>query len=578
MNSIPDLDQAFTATPEYRIAAGTDPSVGDLYQRHMPPFTTLQNQVRRIIIAGLPGDLPDTARALFCELEETIRDLRNQNDKPDEKLAAANAMKVRLQNFLLVTAPIVGEAFELADFNSPQECFLADRIISKLFTCLRPEATATPEPHSAEWFRRPSEKSEDDTDFRTKVRAFLEDVLALDPLDPAVRSANADQLLVLAKERREFVRIRTRPVAIGQDYDMQEEEIKELQFQNGELSRQCDHMGKERDELAERLSSVKVVLARHLSGDPLFNVVPIDNIIDQKLSRLAELEAERSTSAVSTLTDEVQGWHNAATKYAELVEAWRQHLDYPTSCAISVFGIEQAAQLLQRKDDEIARLKGELDNAPTAEDVTRLTREKNSLADGMRKISEAITPFTAIKTWRVGDTLLGTVERLVEDWRKLHTAGYKEASDAPAPSGDYAPPVSTIVVETPPPPVRVITDTAVQVEDRRSPFVKVDGTFQFRQQNPDVPWLRLSNYNIPVPILRSLILMSTAEGGHVTTAAHALSLIPSVGTDLGRCFGRLIGMLRDGTATADDLDAAIAKRLEAHPVVWPETKSEEAGS
>lgn len=409
-----DQDTHF-ATPEFRNACEPlDKCAQAILQ--VPPFTSLQQAARRTILRSVPQDLEHTCIALFDELEFVIRELRKSNEymekdlvvvqRAEEENAHNRVMRKKLCEFLKTVAFLVDEKFDPVTLPYPDREFKTDRIICKLYRLLAPGnikswdvsnetpvGSVSPEPQSAAWFRAQRQAAPEESEGIVAGKIWT-----AEDHNKAVATMKGVPIPVTDED------------LAGVDY----EELKELRFQNAELSRQLEaaksqsyvpdcsvdashltgnfdaqawadvfvkvfprfdhgtalawfanaimagfdhaqnstasgqkrdlerviegcresladfctreeldpevpiheivlalvhwHRGAlvkignletdvqsvqlERDELTELVSDIKVVLAKHLSDDPLFNVVPIAEIIDQKLAHLQAVSQE----------------------------------------------------------------------------------------------------------------------------------------------------------------------------------------------------------------------------------------------------------------------------------------------
>ena len=108
-----------------------------------------------------------------------------------------------------------------------------------------------------------------------------------------------------------------------------------------------------------------------------------------------------------------------------------------------------------------------------------------------------------------------------------------------------------------------IEDSPRQAQDKRNPFLRVDGIFQFQSANPNVPWVALSNFDIPRPLLKSMLQMAIGEANTWHDICKTLSVNSDVARDIQRGFAHLINKLRTKAAGAPEIDEAIDKKPEA---------------
>lgn len=108
-----------------------------------------------------------------------------------------------------------------------------------------------------------------------------------------------------------------------------------------------------------------------------------------------------------------------------------------------------------------------------------------------------------------------------------------------------------------------IEDSPRQAQDKRNPFLRVDGIFQFQSANPNVPWVALSNFDIPRPLLKSMLQMAIGEANTWHDICKTLSVNSDVARDIQRGFTHLINKLRTKAAGAPEIDEAIDKKPEA---------------
>jgi hypothetical protein len=535
VNEVPDL----TPTPNYR-----------------PAFTPLQDRTRILIQNALPITLEFTAQALFQEIEETIRGLQEEQEgyaKSRDRGLHQQSMRGKLVGFLMTTAHLVDEEFNPGVLSYSEAEFLADRIICKLYRLLAPGnlksldvsgETATG-PVSAAF------TAVQDSALLTELRAFLKDVLEL---DPSIDHGSTENLLAIAKERREFVRARTRPVAIGHDYDMQEEEIKELQFQNAELSRQLEAAQASEKQFRNELGLINNEIQpfrEELFAAELTHV-SIDYIVSRLVFAWNKYKAETFNA---TRAADIQAIQKERDELGELVSDIKlvlaKHLaDDP---AINALG---TVDLI---DVKLASLRDASEKAHTFDSLkARLQQQVNRLLDfGLHDIQ-------GVK----GETdFVGVLHQLVSFRLGAKAAEQQQAAkDSSSPSEASSAIAPKAVVHVP--------DSDAVIQDKRSPFVKVAGHIQFRTDNPGIDWVKAGDFDIPVPLVKSAIMMAggskmpDGQPLHLSMVSQQLSLLPDAGTAIGRCFGGTIGKLRDGAATSGDVDEAIAKRLEKHRVVW----------
>lgn len=123
-------------------------------------------------------------------------------------------------------------------------------------------------------------------------------------------------------------------------------------------------------------------------------------------------------------------------------------------------------------------------------------------------------------------------------------------------------PMNSVVVSPPIEPKAVVhlADSPRQAQDKRNPFLRVDGIYQFQSNNPNVGWIALPNFDIPRPVLKSMLLMAVGEANTWQEICKTLSLNCDVARDVQRGFALLINKLRTKAAGAPEVDEAIDKK------------------
>ena len=135
------------------------------------------------------------------------------------------------------------------------------------------------------------------------------------------------------------------------------------------------------------------------------------------------------------------------------------------------------------------------------------------------------------------------------------------AKDVSSPDNEVNSPVNEAQRPT---AVVQVQDTPRQAQDKRNPFLKVDGIYQFQSQNPGVAWIALSNFDIPRPLLKSMLLMAVGETNTWAEICKTLSVNSDVAKDIQRGFAHLINKLRTRSAGTVEIEEALDKKPVAH--------------
>jgi hypothetical protein len=388
-----------TATPDFQAATESLNAACGIATRYIPPFTPLQSAARDAVLDCLPRGFERTAIALFNELGDVIRDLRRENEnheKHSEFREHNLGMRAKFAALLQTVAPLVGEKYSPTTTDKAAELFIADRITSKLNRLLAPGnikswdvsgETATgdassPEKHSANWFRAQRQATPEESE-----RLLAGKLYTAEDHNRAVAVIHGVPINIFGNRVSNDSEIT--PVHLPNSLTT-EEELKELRFQNGELSRQLEVAQASEKLFREEIAQINNVLQpfrEELFAAELTHV-SIDYIVSRLVFAWNKYKAEMTCT--STLSDEVKGWHTAAEKYAEVVEAWRNNLDIIAGCALGVFGIEEVADQLRRKDTQIANLKSNLAHAPKTEEIEAVQKERDELSTQLSDIKLAM--------------------------------------------------------------------------------------------------------------------------------------------------------------------------------------------
>lgn len=353
----------YSATPEFRAAVKGVP------KPFIPTLTPLQTAARNAVMSCLPRGIERTAVALFAEIDQTLRDQQDkiENHEKWNEFRTHNAhMRAKLGALMQIVAPIVGETYSPTSTDRASELFIADRITSKICRLLAPgnikswdtsgetaTGSVSPEPHSAEWYRQQSQSSQ------------------------------AHVVIPVTQE----------PPVVFPNSLTTDEEINELRFQNAELSRQLEAAQASEKQFREEIAQINNVLQPF--REELFAAELTHVSIDQIVSRL------------------VFAWNKYKAETCDYSKAIR------------------AADACREHLADFCTREGIDPNIPVGEIVLKLTHwyrgamvregnlehQVNTLSEEFKSISRALQPFTAIKTWGIGETMTGVVERLVEDWR-----------------------------------------------------------------------------------------------------------------------------------------------------------------